>query len=142
MFAEGLAPAADEPRATKAALANPGHPLRRAVGASGPFSLDTTELPKLPAAPRQKSKTAKRSSATASEPPKARPHRRPLDRAESALRDLQAQRRAAEDDFRARLRAIEQERSAAFADLDATLAKAKDQLDGARRAYRLAGGSD
>ncbi|HEY2051116.1 MAG TPA: hypothetical protein VGH03_17390 [Caulobacteraceae bacterium] len=142
LFAEGLARVSEEPRAAKAALANPGIPLSRPVGSAGAFTLDSQELPKVRAAPKRKAKGGARAAPTAkpAERPKPAPDRAPLEKAEAALRELQARRRAVEDDFRARFRSLERECAAAFEDADAKVAAAEDKVGRARRAYRNAGG--
>ncbi|MBV8682681.1 MAG: hypothetical protein JO111_07395 [Caulobacteraceae bacterium] len=140
LFAEGLARVTDDDAATKAALAHPGQPLRRPLGATGAFSLDPSELPKVPMQTRPTPRKRGASTAKVAKPPRDPPDRGRLDAAEAALRAVQAKRRAAEDAFRARLHALEQERSAAMTDLDAKLAAAKAEVDDARRAYREARG--
>jgi hypothetical protein len=143
LFAEGLARVADDPTAVEAALAHPGQPLSRPVGSTGAFALEDRELPKVPAArksagPRPKVAANERSRAL--QPARRPPDRSPLDAAEATLARLQADRRAAEDDFHDRRRALEKERAAAVNDLDGQLAAARATEAAARRAYRDAGG--
>jgi hypothetical protein len=144
LFGEGLAHVSDDDGATRAALAHPGVPLSRAIGSAGAFALDSRELPKVPARSKPNAKRRTRSAPTAklAEPPKPAPDRGPLDATESALRKLQASHRALEDDFHARLRRLEQERTAALEAVDAKLAASRKEVERARQAYRNAGGGD
>ncbi|HEX4742669.1 MAG TPA: cell envelope biogenesis protein TolA [Caulobacteraceae bacterium] len=144
LFAEGLACVTDDPGAAKAALAHPGVPFSRPIGSASPFALDSSELPKIPAAAKRKSTGGPRAASRAkpARPQKPAPDRGPLDAAEDALGDFQARARAVEDDFHTRLRRLERERAAALEDADAQVAAARKEVERARRAYRDAGGSD
>jgi hypothetical protein len=144
LFAEGLAHASDDPKAAKAALAHPGVPLSRAIGSTGPFGVDSADLPTIPIAPRRKTKdtTSAPSKAKPAEAPKAVPDRGALDAAEAALHEIQTRRRAVEDDFHARLEKLEEARAAALRKADAEVALARKKVESARRRYRDAGGSD
>lgn len=141
LFAQGEAGDASDPAAVEAARSAPLTPLRRPKGSSAPFASATgpsdwsAAIPKAPLAvpPPRKAKAG-------TERPKPKPDRRPLDRAEARLaeveaRHLQAMQRLAED--RARLDEREAREAADYAEV---VAEAKREVADAERAWRGAGG--
>ncbi|HWF00283.1 MAG TPA: hypothetical protein VG248_10845 [Caulobacteraceae bacterium] len=143
LFALGEAAEAEDPAAIAAALAAPGTPLARPLGSDGAFLLDP-ERPDLPAAPRadrvgrRAGKGPRRAAAPAKAPP--RPDRRPLDRAEQWLGSLEEQKAGALAELDRRRKALETEAAGRALQLDQRIAKARSELERARKAYRAAGG--
>ena len=130
LFAQGMAAVTDDAAAIKAALAQPGVVLRRAAGSDRPF----TEAPAAPDAP--KPKPAAEEKAAQAKPAKPPPDRAPLDAAEKALADLDAdEKRAAEDLARRRrdLDAEAREQDRAFSTRRKTLERERDRV---RRVYQ------
>ncbi len=137
LFAEGGAEVATEPLAIEAALAQPGVPLRRALGSTEPFSAEPG-LPRFPDLPR----TRARPKAVAP-PPVEKPapaDRSALDAAETALATLASERRDEEHAFRQRRAALDQEEAAARRRHRECQAQAQKTLERERRAYVKAGG--
>jgi len=130
LFATGEACVASDKNA-RAALAHPGMPLRRAIGADGAFSLDPAP-PKAPAGPKP--------GRAATKAPKPPPDRSLLQAAEARLEEVDAERARAEADFRRRREALAaEETSARRSWAEARKAALRDvQLE--RRAYAKAGG--
>lgn len=122
LFAEGLAAVTDDPAASQAALAQPGVPLRRAMGSSGPFVAEDAPLPDVPDGPAH---------ARAARPRKPPPDRRPLDDALDALADLDRRQDREREAMDLRIRQMADERRAA-----------EREVTRARKAYRAAGGKD
>jgi hypothetical protein len=130
LFADGAAAVTTDAAATKAALAEPGQPLRRAVGeADATFTRDPEGVP---AAPES------RSGAHRKRTPK--PDRTALAKAEARLKQLRADRADAVRDFDARQAALDDERRTAQAAFERAKDDAQSALEAARRAYRKAGG--
>ncbi len=130
LFADGQARVTDDPQAVEAALSHPEIPLKRAVGSTDPFALESVSLPKLPDAPRAgKAK------------PKSSADRAALDAAEEALHKLDDDRKAEEAGFRHRQDALDGERQAAQAQYVARHDVVSRALADARAAYRKAGGA-
>jgi hypothetical protein len=142
LFAQGQARLATDEAAIKAALEQPGVPLRRPLGSSGPFELEPTTLPRVPDAPRTitLARSAKPNTAPAIERPPA--DRSALDAAEAALRRLDEARKREEAEFRRRQEELDSARDAAqSAYVDARRAATAEVVE-ARTAYRKAGGTD
>ena len=125
LFSEGAARLADDPLATKAALAHPGEPLRRAIGSSDPYKLD----PDPPAAPAARKphpgKTADRAALTA---------------AEAALKAAQQTRAEEAADIQQRRKNLDQEERRAKARWAHEEEADRRTLDKARRAFIRDGG--
>ncbi|MBI1684098.1 hypothetical protein [Caulobacter hibisci] len=158
LFAEGRAKLTDDPDAVVAALAHPEVPLRRAVGSRDPFTLDPG-LPDLPAGPKisrakpnlklvPKADAARRVLKPEPEPepepepapPKPPPDRAPLVAAEQRLAAIEIERTAQAADLQARRDALEAEALAARRAWAKDRKAAQEALDKARRAYRAEGG--
>ena len=138
LFADGQARVTDDPQAVEAALAHPNVSLKRAVGSSDLFALESVSLPKVPDAPR----TARaKPGGKLSPPPKPPPDRSALDAAEAALRDLDDQRKSEEAEFRRRQDELDAERKAAQAAYVERHKAAAQALLDARTAYKRAGGA-
>jgi hypothetical protein len=141
LFASGEATETTDAAAIAAATAQPETPLRRAVGSTDRFTLEPTNLPKVPDAPKK---------ATAKPEPKAKPakaarppaDRSKLDAAESALGALDERRKREEADFRREAEDLETRRAAAQAAYVEARKVATSKLVDARTAYRKAGGAD
>lgn len=124
LFAEGMAKAAEDPKAIAAALKQPGVPLLRPVGGKGAFEADAAP-PRLPKGEK---------------PKPAPPDRSKLDAAEKALKALAEEEKAVAGDFAKRRRALVAEEMAAREDWAARQAAARQTLEAAKAAYRRAGG--
>jgi hypothetical protein len=83
LFAAGHAQVATDAKAISAATAEPGAPLRRAVGSNDPFEREPTGLPKVPHASR---KAAPKSAAKLTTKPKRPADRSAVDHAEAEAR--------------------------------------------------------
>ena len=137
LFADGQARVTDDPQAIEAALAHPEIPLKRAVGSTDPFALESLNLPKVPDAPKTSRPAAKPKPAA---PRKTPADRTALDAAEAALRKLDDDRKGEEAAFRHRQDDLDAEQEAAqsaYVDRHKTAAQA---LAKARASYRTAGG--
>jgi hypothetical protein len=130
LFAEGRAAVTADAAATKAALADPGAPLRRPVGADVAFSHDSTDVPSVPKAARGRRRRRA-----------AKPDRTALDKAEARLAQLRAARADEVRGLEAQQAALDDERKAAQAAFERAERDAKAALESARRAYRKAGGA-
>jgi hypothetical protein len=130
LFAEGRAAVTTDPAATKAALADPGAPLRRPVGADAAFSRDPGGVPAVPEGARG-----------ARRRPAAKPDRTALAKAEARLEQLRAARADELRGLEARQAALDDDRKAAQAAFERAERDAKAALEAARRAYRKAGGA-
>ncbi|MGZ3370293.1 MAG: hypothetical protein ACXWK1_15220 [Caulobacteraceae bacterium] len=145
LFAQGEAGDASDPAAIEAARAQPLTPLRRPRGSSEPFAPATgatdwsAAIPETALKDRLGPSSAKAAKSKAA-PPKT-PDRRPLDRAEARLAEVEARhrdalKRLAED--RARL---DERQAREAADYGQEAAEAKRAVEAAERAFREAGGS-
>ena len=106
LFAQGTAASTDDPQAVKAATAAPGVVLRRPAGSDKAFC----ESPEAPDAPSLKpAAKAKADKAAAAKPARPPPDRRPLEAAEKALADLDAEEKRATDDIVRRRRDLDAE---------------------------------
>ena len=108
LFAQGAASVSDDPKASAAALAQPGVVLSRAIGETGPYHAEA----KAPAAAPKAARAAKPKKAAAAPEPKARkarprPDRGPLRAAERALADLDAEARRADQAIQTERRALD-----------------------------------
>ena len=139
LFAEGQAHLAADEAAASAALAHPGEPLRRALGARGAFEIEPAGLPSISGQKRQ-GRAAKAPARTSDKPKPALPDRSALDAAEAALRALDQEHQERLDDLERRRRAIEAERVDAEEAYDRRREAAASAVKQARRAYRRAGG--
>ncbi len=137
LFADGQARISEDPQAVAAALAHPEMPLKRAVGSTDPFTLETVNLPTVPEAPKTSRPAAKTKPAA---PPKPPADRSALDAAEAALRALDAGRKAEEAELRRRQDQLDADRKAAQSAYVARHKAAALALTEARTAYRKAGG--
>ena len=126
--------ATDEP-AIAAARAQPGVPLRRAVGTNDAFGLDPG-LPRLPDVPQQSAKVSK------PKPKPAPPDRSRLKAAEGALRALTEQRHAEEREFTKRRATLDAEEAEAKRRHAAALSAAETTVEREQRAYIKAGGRE
>ena len=132
LFADDEARESTDARAITAAEAQPGVPLRRAVGTNDTFGLDPG-LPRLPDLPR----------ATAGRVPKpkpAPPDRSALKAAEGALEALIDQRRAEETQFKDRRASLDAEEAEAQRLFAAARSAAEKAAEREERAYIKAGG--
>ena len=111
LFVDGQARVTDDPQAVEAALAHPEVPLKRAVGSTDPFALDTVNLPKVPDAPE----TARANPSIKPVQRGLPPDRSALDAVEAELRKLDDERKAEEATFRRRQDELDVERKAAQA---------------------------
>ncbi len=128
LFSDGQATIATDSLAVQAALAHPETPLRRAVGSHDPFVLEPTGLPTLPRAPN-----ATRAPAQARpEPAKPPADRSRLDAAETALRELDGDRRREETKFERRQEALDAETTAAQSAFVSVRAQGGDSRRGPR----------
>ena len=145
LFARGEAGDASDPVTIDAARAQPLTPLRRPKGSSGPFAPATgfsdwsAAIPRSPplaaVSPKRKAK------AKPGSPPKPRPDRRPLDRAQARLAEVEARhretvQRLAEDRARLDKRLAREE-----ADYAEEAAIARRAVELAERTFREAGGA-
>lgn len=153
LFASGDARVTTDEAAVKAALAHPETPLRRPLGATGPFELEPTTLPKVPDAPKRPAPAKAKAASKATAAPQAKPRppadRSKLDAAEAALREVDERRKAEEAELRLQAEALRREAEA----LEASRSAAQDAyvqarkaasaaVVAAREAYRKAGGTD
>ncbi len=137
LFAGGDARIATDEDAIAAALANPGTPLRRAIGGAGAFSVEP-DLPTVKSSPPRQVPTRAAPAAKAARP--APPDRSALAAAEEALRrvdEAEARERAV---FDRRRRELEAEATDAKVRWRKDRQSARKRLDHERRAYRQAGG--
>ncbi|MGI3903333.1 MAG: hypothetical protein ACRYGP_13210 [Janthinobacterium lividum] len=137
LFADGQARISEDPQAVAAALAHPETPLKRAVGSTDAFALETVNLPTVPEAPKTSRPAAKPKPAA---PPKPPADRSALDAAEAALRALDAGRKAEEAELRRRQDQLDADRKAAQSAYVEHHKAAALVLTEARTAYRRAGG--
>ena len=142
LFAQGQARLATDEAAIRAALEQPGVPLRRPVGSSGSFELEPSALPKIPDAPPES--PAARSAKSKPRPAARRPPpaRTALDAAEAALRKVDEARKREESEFRRRQDELDAQRDAAQAAYVEARRAATARVVEARTAYRKAGGSN
>jgi hypothetical protein len=126
LFASGDAKVTTEPDAVEAAMAHPGAPLKRPLGARGDFRLD----PDLPRAPE--AKHGERA------PPK--PDRARLDAAEARLEHIEEEQARGEAEFFARREALEAEEAGARKRWAADCKQAQADVQRERRAFAKAGG--
>jgi hypothetical protein len=144
LFAQGEAGDASDPAAIEAARAQPLTPLRRPKGSSEPFAPATglsDWSAAIPKARRENPPKRKAKAGPHKSRPQLRPNRRPLDRAEARLAEVEtrhrdAVRRLAED--RARL---DERQAREDADYAEEAAAAKRALADAEKAWREAGGA-
>ena len=137
LFAGGDAFLAKDQAAITAALGNPGIVLRRAAGSEDPFAVEPGNLPAVPK--QQKSRV----SSPAKLPAKMRKpaaDRSSLDRAETALADLDAQWRQQEASLEKEQHALDERRSAAAEKHVQDREAAETTVAKAREGYRKAGG--
>lgn len=141
LFATGEAKAATDEAAITVAMAHPETPLRRAVGSSGAFAIEPDGLPKVPddpkragAKPSAKSKPVEPAAPTAD--------RSKLDAAETALRNVEEQRKAEEATFRNEEDALANRRAAAQSRYVDVRKMAVAKVNAARTAYANSGGVD
>jgi hypothetical protein len=130
LFASGEAKLATDPAAVKAATADPGVPLKRAIGGNGRFERDP-DLPHAPAA-----EPGKRGAR-----PKPKPDRAALDAAEARLKEIEDEQADGEAEFERRREALEAEAAAAVEGWTAAREKADADVERKRRAFVRAGGS-
>lgn len=145
LFAQGEAGDTADPAAIEAARAAPLTPLRRPKGSSEPYAPASglsdwsAAIPKTPHA-----KTAAARPATKAEPapaPKPRPDRRPLERAEAKLAEVETRHRESLQrlaEARAELDEREAREKARYAEEAKAARKA---LKAAEQAWRAAGGA-
>ena len=143
LFARGEAGDASDPGAIEAARAQPLTPLRRPKGSSGPFAPATGFSDWSAAIPRSPPLAAvsPKRKAKAKAPPKPGPDRRPLDRAQARLAEVEARhretlQRLAEDRARLDKRLAREE-----ADYAEEAAIARRAVELAERTFREAGGA-
>lgn len=137
LFAEGRARVSKDEANADAALANPGVPLRRAIGSLDAFSLEPA-LPRAPAAPGPpRLKVVAEAKGPAVKP---RPDRSALARAERALAAVNQRRAEEEADIRRRREALDAEDKASRGRWRQDRAKAEKGVVEARRAYEASGG--
>ena len=142
LFAEGTAKVASDEKAAEAAIAHPLTPLRRAIGSTAAFSLESS-APSFDAA---QIKPATSGKVAASKPPRPwRPEPPPPDRsaltaAEAALERLEQARKQQEKAFRRRREALDAEAAAARAQWTRDRTAARKALQREREAYRKAVG--
>jgi hypothetical protein len=140
LFAEGLASVTEDLQAVEAALAHPQIPLRRAVGSKGPFEVEPTALPDIPAAPRRKA--AKPAPATKAAPAVPPADRSALDVAEAALHALDERRKREDARLRERQAELDRDTAARQSAYVDNRKAATSAVVAARKAYREAGGAD
>jgi hypothetical protein len=139
LFATGHARVTDDEKATKAALAHPETPLKRAVGSRDAYAVEATGVPKVPKAAKAP-KPAK--AAKPKPPPKPPADRSRLDAAEAALKAFDEARKREETRLRRQQDELDAERVAAQeAYVEGRKAHSATVVE-ARRAYRKAGGKD
>jgi hypothetical protein len=139
LFADGQARETTDAQAVEAALAHPDTPLRRAVGSSDPFALESVGLPKVPDAPRKAAPAKVKAKPAPAKPPA---DRSALDKAEAALRGLDEARKGEEADLRRRQTDLDAEIQAAQGAYVERRKAAAAAIEQARDAYRKAGGED
>jgi hypothetical protein len=141
LFATGQARLAEDPAAVEAALAHPDTPLKRAVGSKDAFAVEAESLPDVPEAQKRPARAdGGKGKADAAPAPRPKPDRRPLDAAEAALRELEAERAREEEDFRRRQDELDAAKAAARAAFASRRKAAVAAVETARRAFRRAGG--
>jgi hypothetical protein len=126
-FAKGFAKLADDPAAIKAALAHPGHVLRRPFGTAGDYKLEPAPVP----SPKPTAKTRKTSVA-------AKKQRAMLEadaRAAAAreLREAKREEARALSALKARELELAREKAAAVAESKERIARAKSRLRGVKK---------
>jgi hypothetical protein len=124
LFQEGLAGLAEDPKATRAALARPGVVLRRAAGSKADFAEDAAA----PAAPAGKDK--------ATDQPRRQRDRSALDAAEKALAKAQREQAAALQDLEAEQERLRQRRATLESEQEAELDRLRKAAAQARRRYQ------
>ncbi|QYE33213.1 hypothetical protein KZX46_03650 (plasmid) [Polymorphobacter sp. PAMC 29334] len=143
LFASGQARQTDDAQAVEAARAQPGVPLRRLIGTTNPFELKPRGLPEIPDAPRKWAEDVHPQKPPAKPPRKKKPaDRRPLDKAEAALRQVDEDRKREEAELRRRQDELDAEREASQARYVEQRKQATGAVVEARTAYRKAGGTD
>ncbi len=145
LFANGQARVTGDEQAVAAALANPEVPLRRVVGSSDPFELNPTGLPAVPDAPERAKpevRAAAKPAPASPKPAKPAPDRSALGAAETALRQVDEDRKREEAELRRRQEQLDVERAAAQVAYVDARKRATAAVVEARQAYRKLGGSD
>jgi hypothetical protein len=149
LFAQAAARVETDPDKVKCALAHPGVPLRRLKGSSDPFGPVAANAPSgweaaLEAAARapkaEKGKARGKASSRAAPEPLP-PSRRGLDKAESALAELEEERTRALAEIEEERRALDEREAEVKARFKTRLAKARDRVKVEAAAYRRAGGA-
>jgi hypothetical protein len=161
LFAQGLATQIEDPALVAAASAHPDTLLKRHAGSDAPFGTDSAR-PRLadidPTVADEEAVVEKKQAGTGRKapPPPPPPSRKKLERAESALADLEREQEESdanlqrqidaieveEDRLRARRRALNAERDAKKRVWRTRISDAADEVTRERRAYRDAGGKD
>lgn len=141
LFALGEATEATDAPAIAAALADPGTPLARPLGSSGPF-LREPDRPEVPPPAKRKpaGRSAGKTARDAAAPQPTPPSRRMLDRAREALGKIEEQKAQALAEIETRRQALETEAEARSSQFDARIAKAAAELDRAREDFIARGG--
>jgi hypothetical protein len=145
LFGQGAAAVAEDPKARKAALAQPGVVLSRAIGETGDFHAEArtpAQAPKPPAAART-AKADKASKATRpprTDSPRPKPDRGPLTAAERALADLDAEGRRLADGFARERRAIDAKQAGQDRELATQRRRLERERDRVLRVYTRAMG--
>ncbi|NEX95108.1 hypothetical protein [Caulobacter sp. 17J65-9] len=147
LFASGAAGLTDDPGAVKAAQAQPGVVLRRAVGTDGPFTAGDAALPEVPSLPRPKAAAKPKPAASAKPskpvpppPPAPKPDRSALDAAERAREAVEREADEALAALAMERRALDRREAALRTEHEARRDRAERELDRARADWRKAGG--
>ncbi|MBV9511021.1 MAG: hypothetical protein JO303_12150 [Caulobacteraceae bacterium] len=143
LFASGEATPATDAAAVEAATAHPETVLKRPVGSKGAYEVDPSGLPDVPPAkPKPRPKVTKPTATTKTTPEPPTADRTALTKAEAALHDIDADRKAEETDLRQREAALDADKAAAQDAYVAARKAATATVVAARQAYRDAGGRD
>lgn len=143
LFAGGQARPTDDRQAIEAALAQPGVPLRRLVGTTNPFELKPRGLPQIPDAPKKWAEDVHPQKPAAKPAKPTKPaDRKPLNKAEAALRKVDNDRKRKEAELRQRQEDLDRESEAAQARYVEARKRATSAVVAARQDYRQAGGTD
>lgn len=132
LFENGDAKVVADDAVAAAALKHPETPLRRAVVSEGPFELDPAFPPKVASGPKGVTRQSARALAA----------RKALDAAETALRQLDKERKREEADFQRRQEALDAEKDLARSHYVEVHETATSALARTRQRYQKARGKN
>lgn len=141
LFADGTARVAQDADAIKAALDNPGVPLRRAIGSTSAFAVEPDGLPAVPDAPASP-RAARPRTARPRAPERPPADRSALDTAEKRLKTINDTRKREEAGFRREEDDLKARQATAQTSYVKNRKAGTAAVVAARTAYRKAGGKD